>query len=196
VERFGVSRERGGGFLEENSIPTLHPLPPSLLAACLLLDAGLLREARPRLEAAIAATVEPEARSLYEVELADCQVASGDVGLAVRTLHRLARSTSVEAAQERARRRLWDLHANPAARGAFVDVLLEGYKDAARPAPEEVSAWGARLGADDPVERERACAELAARGREVVPLLRDLRGLDDPEVRERAEELLFAVVVP
>lgn len=54
----------------------------------------------------------------------------------------------------------------------------------------------ARLGADDPKDREQATQDLVAMGEAVLPFLERHKGSDDPEVRSRVESIIGKVGLP
>lgn len=74
----------------------------------------------------------------------------------------------------------------------FYRICFSGRLRSVIPTGEEIGAWIRKLGAEKHAEREEAQLELRAMGETAIPHLQKATHDADPEVRERARELLRA----
>ncbi len=87
------------------------------------------------------------------------------------------------------------LAAQPDLLGRCVELLLDESREV-RPSPEDVARARAGLGSASYENRQAETDRLLRLGSDAVPILRDLRSVQDPEVRERVEGVLRGLARP
>lgn len=193
------------------------PLPPRILSAQVLTRLDLLDEAYQRVlaeleEAADRESVEEclRAKAALEVYLSNPWEESFDRtrkrpdderDRAQRALVGTLRRLLEEADGPTLRRRAWEVlsrlaESKPAVRRDLAERLLREHAEDPPAHIEVLASWKARLAADTPEERDAHSEELLGMCDAALPILAGLLRSRDPEVRERAREIVEELARP